>query len=359
MVEYQKYQICFTLVLLFIPYVFFKCSLICLTIYVTLKFIQKLWKRFSDKRINPVNRGVFITGCDSGFGFAFAKRLHELEFSVLAGCLNTESDGAKKLLELRSDRLHVIKVDVADDVSVEEAFLQVQAHLPDEGLWAIINNAGINSFGDIELTPVSLYEKLLNVNLFGPLRIIRQFLQLIRKSKGRVINITSVHGRMALPEQSNYEVAKHGIETMTDSLRLEMQKFDVKVCIIEPGKFGRCTSIQNKSVIQRQTKEIEDMWNASSPQMRETYSKQYLLSWLPTSNETWPPNDGDISNILQAVEDAVCSSMPQSRYLIDGYGKHVSFIDEYGLLARIHNILPTWMTDICAGLVKDCYKKVK
>lgn len=83
--------------------------------------------------------------------------------------------------------------------------------------------------------------------------------------------------------------------------------------------------------IKRQTNEIEEMWNSCSPQIKETYSKEYMLSWLPTSNETWPPNDGDISPILRAVEHALCATRPQARYLVDGYGKRISFIDEYGV----------------------------
>jgi len=66
---------------------------------------------------------------------------------------------------------------------------------------------------------------------------------------GRIINITSVHGRFNGPRQSNYETAKHGLETVSDSLRMEMRKFGVKVIIVEPGAYGYMTSIENEDMV--------------------------------------------------------------------------------------------------------------
>ncbi|WAR19584.1 BDH-like protein, partial [Mya arenaria] len=79
-----------------------------------------------------------------------------------------------------------------------------------------------------------MYNRAQDVNMYGPIRVVKAFLPLIRASAGRIINVTSVHGRMSIPRWSTYDVTKHGLETLSDSLRLEMAKFGVRVSIVEP-----------------------------------------------------------------------------------------------------------------------------
>ncbi|XP_045171485.2 D-beta-hydroxybutyrate dehydrogenase, mitochondrial-like [Mercenaria mercenaria] len=227
-VGYEFYQITFAIAICFIPYMFSKYTIMTILGYVIWRGLQRIWSLFMEKTIEISGRGVFITGCDSGLGFAFARHFDELGFIVFAGCLNEKGDGARQLKSDCSKRLHIVEIDVTKEESVSSAFQYVKKHTARKELWGIVNNAGINFRGEVEFTTVSLYERTFNINLYGPIRVTKEFLPLIRQSKGRVVNITSVHGLMTLPVQSNYETAKHGVETLSDSLRLEMKKFGVK-----------------------------------------------------------------------------------------------------------------------------------
>ncbi|XP_060567763.1 D-beta-hydroxybutyrate dehydrogenase, mitochondrial-like isoform X2 [Ruditapes philippinarum] len=216
----------------------------------------------------------------------------------------------------------------------------------DSGLFGVINNAGMNMYGEVELTPLSIYEKGFNVNLYGGIRVLKKFLPQIRQSKGRIINVTSVHGLLSRPCQSNYETAKHDFETLSDSLRLEMKKFGVKVIVIEPGMYGTCTSVQSKAMTQRNINEIDEMWNDTPEHVKKDYTKEYMLSWLPKPMAEWPPPKHLATPVVMVAEHALCSEFPETRYLVDGYGNRLSFIDEFAVQARLFNKVPTWVADL-------------
>ncbi|KAL4238949.1 (2R 3R)-2 [Mactra antiquata] len=356
--RYEIFRIVFTASLCLIPYVFLRLTISFLLISLVSWIIRNIWWHVNDIRISSNGRGVFITGCDSGFGFLFAQHFDELGYTVFAGCLSEKSDGARKLRKEGTKRLHVVEIDVTKEKSIAEALVYVRKHLPRKGLWGIINNAGINMYGEVEIVPVSLYEKCFDVNLYGPIRVLKEFTYLIRKTKGRIVNITSVHGLMCTPGQSTYETTKHGMETLSDSLRLEMSKFDVKVIVVEPGMFGRVTSICNEAMIKKRTEDILEMWDQATPEVKKSYSKSYLMSWLPKPVAKWPPEFDDISSLIRSVEHAISSETPNSRYMVDGKGI-TSFLDHYAIIARVYNLLPTWIMDAVIAKWRNCYKKPK
>lgn len=102
-------------------------------------------------------RGVVITGCDTGFGHQLAKQLHGFDFTVFACCLSDTSDGA---LALKKMGLHVIQMDVTSQQEVDAARDYVKEHLPELGLWSLVNNAGFAYIGYIEWLPIENYEKV-------------------------------------------------------------------------------------------------------------------------------------------------------------------------------------------------------
>ncbi|KAL4238763.1 hypothetical protein ACF0H5_003471 [Mactra antiquata] len=281
---------------------------------------------------------------DPGLGNQFARHLDDLGFVVFAGCLNTKSPGAVSLTKECSRRLHVIEMNTTSDESIQRAVETVKKQLPKKGLWGIINNAGMNMLGDVELSPVTLYEKGFNLNMYGYIRVMKSFLPFIRQSKGRIINVSSVRGRLCEPNQSNYSTAKHAIETISDSLRLEMKKFGVKVSIIEPGNLGQATAIGASHVIERNKSELDEMWQSVREEVKEAYSWSYMEAMLSKPVGGWPPK-ADSSVVARAVEHALCSGLPKYRYLIQGEGSIVFFADEFVVLTLLHNIIPTWITD--------------
>ncbi|XP_066266311.1 D-beta-hydroxybutyrate dehydrogenase, mitochondrial-like [Branchiostoma lanceolatum] len=198
-------------------------------------------------RVSGNGKAVFITGCDSGFGFRLAKRLDSLGFTVFAGCLLADSggEGSKTLRAECSSRLSTVQIDVTDDGQVQAAVQQVKDRLPagSKGLYALVNNAGVWQPGQIEWVGIAAYRRVMEVNAFGTVRVTKAFLPLIRRAKGRVVNISSEAGLHSPPTVSAYHMTKAAIEFFSDALRHEMHKWGVKVVIVQPGSFARATDI--------------------------------------------------------------------------------------------------------------------
>ncbi|XP_052767336.1 retinol dehydrogenase 16-like [Mya arenaria] len=345
-VGYEFYQITFTSAICFSVYVFFGYFLVLAGACAMCYLLHLAYAYQTSSPVDPKGRGVFITGCDSGIGFAFAQHLDELGFTVFASCLDDKSHGARKLRTTCSKKLHVLHCDVTKDDSINNAAEYVKKAMPKKGLWAVINNAGINMISEIELTTPSMYNRGLDVNLYGPIRVIKAFLPFIRKSQGRVVNVTSVHGLMSIPRWNNYEVAKHGMETLSDSLRLEMAKFGVRVSIVEPGAFAHATAIHTDAMVARLKKDIGELWENTPPEVRKSYDLESVLGWVPEAcHSGWFTDTEALSELSAAAQHAICARYPRARYTVAGDRNTLRLYDAYTMMARVHKYLPTWIMD--------------
>lgn len=353
--DYGLYRLLFLAAICMLPYILLKYFIVCIIAFLILKTVTKVLDHYILEHIDTHERGVVITGCDTGLGNRFARHLDEKGFTVFAGCLNKNSPGAISLKTDCSSRIHIVEINVTRQDSVNNAFTYIKNHLPSKGLWGVINNAGMDMLGELELTPISLFEKGFELNLYGYIRVMKTFLPLIRQSKGRVVNVSSVRGRIVEPGQSIYCTTKHAVETLSDSLRLEMSKFGVKVCIIEPGNFGNATAIASEAVIRRYHKEVDYMWDSAREEIKQSYSKQFLQSWIFKPVGGWPPK-ADSTAVAKAVAHALCSAIPKHRYLIQGKGSIVPLADEYVVLSHVYSILPTWIIDSYIALWRGCHK---
>ncbi|XP_052811177.1 D-beta-hydroxybutyrate dehydrogenase, mitochondrial-like [Mya arenaria] len=328
----------------------------CITgLYICLKVVRKK----TTGGVAVKNKGVFITGCDTGFGHDVARRFDDLGFIVFAGCLKPEGEGARKLKSASSKSLHVVALDVRSDESLELAHEYVKKHLPSGGLWAIVNNAGLNIMGDVELLTIDLYRKCMDINFSGAVRTLRRFLYLVRESKGRVAIVTSVKGRYSWPANSAYHVTKHGLETLADCLRLEMRKFEVGVAVVEPGNFSNATACQNEEVFKRYEEELNEIWAAASPDVKVTYGRKYVDAYLAQQRASTSGGGLTTRPVVDALEDAVVSTRPHTRYMVDG-----GWFDPYAILARFYDYLPTCLSDLIIRKMTGCdrwpdYKKPK
>jgi len=226
--------------------------------------------------VSTTDRGVLITGCDTGFGFELAHQLDAQGLHVFAGCLFKDGEGGKKLRENCSERLRVVQLDVTDDQQVKDALQYVKENLPKLGLWAVVNNAGLNLIGETELTTIKQYKKVIDINLMGVILITKTFMPLIIKTKGRIVNVTSVKGLITPVFDAAYTATKFGLEGFSDCLRLEMRKWGVTVAIIEPGCFGSGTKAVNPD---RMAKDFAEMWDEMDDEMRQRYGKEYVDSF--------------------------------------------------------------------------------
>ncbi|KAK9527691.1 hypothetical protein VZT92_014231 [Zoarces viviparus] len=260
-------------------------------------------------------KAVLVTGCDSGFGHALAKQLHKLGFTVFAGCLFKDKggEGAKELEEFHSDRMKVVQLDVCSDEQVDQAVEYVKENLEDTetGLWAVVNNAGVSTFGEVEFTPMDTYKQVSEVNLWGTIRVTKAILPLIRKAKGRVVNLSSMNGRMGGALQSAYTVSKYGLEAFSDCLRYEMKTRGVKVSIIEPGNFAAATSIMTRDAV---ASTANKLWSEAPSQVKEDYGKahfEHLMALIRSSSNS---GQKDPASVLDDITDAIVSKRPYTRY---------------------------------------------
>ncbi|GAB0195467.1 17-beta-hydroxysteroid dehydrogenase type 2 [Grus japonensis] len=141
------------------------------------------------------DKAVLITGSDTGIGHALAKYLDNLGFIVFAGVLNKDGPGAEELQRTCSQRLFLLQLDITNATQIREAYLKVSEKVQNTGLWGVVNNAGILGFpADGELLPMSTYRQCMEVNFFGAVEVSKTFLPLLRKSQGRLVNMSSMAG---------------------------------------------------------------------------------------------------------------------------------------------------------------------
>jgi len=204
---------------------------------------------------------VVITGASSGIGRATALLLDRLGHRVFAG-VRKLSDGEALAAE-SSDRLTPVLLDVTDEDSIAAAVESVSQSTPG-GLHGLVNNAGLSLNGPLELLSTTDIKKLMNVNVLGLLAVTKSFLPLLRRHRGRIINISSGHGLLAIPDKSAYAASKFAVEAISDSLRVELRPFGVSVSCVAVGKVD--TEALGKIVADR-----ERMIENASPEVLDLY----------------------------------------------------------------------------------------
>ncbi|XP_050388743.1 short-chain dehydrogenase/reductase family 9C member 7 [Patella vulgata] len=268
---------------------------------------------------NIDDKYVFITGCDTGFGNALAKKLDGLGFHVIAACLT--KDGASELKKVTSERLTTVVLDVTSTQDVKRVMEEIDEMIPaSKGLWAIVNNAGISgSILPFDLTAKEDFEKVLSVNLLGLIDVCIKCVPLLRKgrTKGRVINVSSVAGRFALGG-SAYVVSKYAVEGFSDGLRRELRCQGISVHIIEPGKYK--SNIANK---ERLTKEIEHAYHRTSPDKRDYCGEEYIKKYSDSLTNYLCNGNPNLEPVVSAMTHAVMSRFPNRRYLVGLDAKYI------------------------------------
>jgi NAD(P)-dependent dehydrogenase (short-subunit alcohol dehydrogenase family) len=186
-----------------------------------------------------VAKSVVVTGANSGIGLATTLELAGAGYDVIGTARSPQKaaaiDGAAAG---RGVSVRTVLLDVADAESTERAFAEI-AELTDGGPWAVVNNAGYAQAGAIEDVSDEEIREQLDTNLVAPARIARLVLPAMReRGDGRLVNVSSILGRVTVPLIGWYCASKHGLEAVTDALRMEVAQFGVKVVLIEPGSFG-------------------------------------------------------------------------------------------------------------------------
>jgi len=175
---------------------------------------------------------VLITGTSTGIGRACALHLDTLGFTVFAGIRNDE-DG-HDLKKESSGRLTTVLLDVTKEESIASALKLVKESTGGK-LYGLVNNAGVGCGGALEVTSKDMIRQVMDVNVIGLMEVTKAFIPMLRKAKGRIINIGSTSGFISIPGSGVYAASKFAVRAITDSLRLELKPFQIKTILVAPG----------------------------------------------------------------------------------------------------------------------------
>jgi NAD(P)-dependent dehydrogenase (short-subunit alcohol dehydrogenase family) len=256
------------------------------------------------RRIVAVVRGaVVVTGASTGIGEATTEHLRSLGFDVFAG-VRKDEDAERA----RSNGLKAVNLDVTDPGSIESARGVVESALDGGHLAGLVNNAGVAISGPIEFVSPGELTRQLDINVVGQVRVTQAFMKLLRRDRGRVINISSIGGRIALPLVGPYAASKFALEAVSDSLRREVRSQGIEVVVVEPGAI--------KTPIWGKGNAAADAMLADAPaEAEELYGDMIRALRAETvkieEDRGLPPEE-----VAKVVGEALTARKPKTRYLV-------------------------------------------
>ena len=266
-----------------------------------------------------------MTGANGGIGLATALELAGAGYDVI-GTVRSE-DKAHRLRDAALERGSVVRwvvCDVTDAGATERAFAEVAA-MTDGGPWAVVNNAGYAQPGAVEDVGDDAARAQLEVNVLAPARIARLVLPSMReRGDGRIVNVSSIAGRVSFPFLGWYHASKHALEALSDSLRMEVAQFGVKVILIEPGSFGT------------------GVWEDGVSRLPDVAGTPYAAAYeragaIPGTSARLP---GPVW-VARTIRLALASPVPMARYLVGADAVGATVLDA---------ITPTAVSDWVKGM---------
>ena len=273
-----------------------------------------------------VSKAVLVTGCSSGIGRATAEVLARGGRTVYATARRVEA-----IEDLASAGCSLLPLDVCDEDSMQAAVETIaRAH---GAVGVLVNNAGYGQEGAVEDVPVDEVRRQFETNLFGPHRLTQLVLPGMREQGwGRVVNVSSMGGRLTFPGGGVYHASKHALEALSDALRYEVRPFGVDVVVIEPGlvrtRFGE-TSVGSIYSVSSDTSPYRD-FNAG---VAKVVAGAYEGAMARAAVEP--------EAVARVIEQAIDARRPRSRYVVPGFVRLL-------LLAR--RVLPDRMWDAALRL---------
>ncbi len=246
---------------------------------------------------------VVVTGASTGIGAACAEYLAEKGFRVFAS-VRKPSD-ADRIAARERPRLMPLFLDVTDADSIAQAAKTVAAALNGAGLAGLVNNAGISVDVPVEFVDIDALRRQLEVNSIAPVAVTQTFLPLLRQAQGRVVNVSSVNGRVASAFSAPYCMSKFALEAFSDCLRQELADWGMHVVVVEPGSIDTAMWVKDR----------EADWSAvaSRPQL-ELYGEAYQ-AWRKFMEGTAKgaiPCDA----VSRVIFHALTADTPRTRYLV-------------------------------------------
>jgi NAD(P)-dependent dehydrogenase (short-subunit alcohol dehydrogenase family) len=245
-----------------------------------------------------VSRAILITGCSSGIGRATAERLARAGWPVYATARRVDS-----IRDLEAVGCRILPLDVTDERSMQAAVAAVEGTHGAVGV--LVNNAGYSQSGAVEEVPIEAARKQFETNFFGAVRLCQLVLPAMRaQRKGRIVNMSSIGGRLTFPGGGVYHATKYALEAVSDVLRWEVRPFGIDVVVIEPGlirtDFGRAAA-ESVEAIGAKDSPYRDFNAAVAEETVDAYRTPFA-----TGPDT----------VARAVERAINARRPRTRYVV-------------------------------------------
>jgi NAD(P)-dependent dehydrogenase (short-subunit alcohol dehydrogenase family) len=243
---------------------------------------------------------VLVTGASTGIGEATVLHLRELGFDPIAA---VRKDEVAERLE--GQGLRTTRIDVTDADQIAAA----REALGDQPLAGLVNNAGIAVAAPLEFLPIDRLRQQLEINLIGQVAVTQAFLPALRRARGRIVNVSSIGGRVALPLISPYNASKFGLEGLSDSLRRELRSQGIDVILVEPG--GVKTPIWEKG-----NKLADEMMDAEMPADPDQLYGRMIERVRAETAKIEQERGMEPSEVAEVIGTALTASRPRTRYLV-------------------------------------------
>ncbi len=272
-------------------------------------------------------RTVVISGATKGIGAACALHLDRLGFRVFAG-YRSETD-AEWLRARASSGLTPVRLDVTDGATIAQTAEIVRAATGDAGLWGVVNNAAIVVAGPLEVLPIEEIRHQFEVNVMGALRLTQVLIPLLRQGGGggRIVNISSVNGRLCTPYSGPYSASKFALEALSDALRFELRRWAIEVSIVEPGAIR--TPLWDAS-----RKRALRIAQSIAPESKQLYRRVFdRLNDVKSPTRALAPE-----RVAHVVAQALLARHPRTRYQV-GWDARVGVLIARLLPGRLIDLL--------------------
>ena len=248
------------------------------------------------------NELIVVTGASTGMGAATARELARRGYQVLAGVRRqTDAD------QIRAVNVEPVIIDITEADDIEALAARIAADPLERPLRAVVNNAGVAINAPVEALPLDQWRQQFEVNLFGHVAVTQAVLPFLRDSRGRIVNISSLGGKVAMGTYGAYAGAKFALEAVSDALRRELAPSGVQVVVVEPG--GVKTEMTGRGT-ERATKFVRQM----EPSQRMIYGDlmQAIIGQAASFNESGV----DADKAALVIADATTTRRPRTRYTI-------------------------------------------
>jgi len=267
---------------------------------------------------------ALVTGASRGIGRATALHLATLGWEVLAGARDV-ADLDALVAEGPAGRITPVALDVTDAAHLEALDEALPARVD-----ALVNNAGIAIGGPIEALALDELRRQLEVNVVGQVAVTQTLIPRLRASRGRIVFVSSISGRVSVPMTGAYNASKYALEALADALRLELRTWGIKVSLVEPGAID--TDIWRK---------VDETIEATVADLSAEHLALYAghLEGLRRTTTRVQKQTSPVTKVTAAIEQALTSPRPKARYLV-------------GVDARVQaalGALPTPLSDVAFG----------